>query len=70
MGNITIKGGVNKLKKTNKKKVKAENIKNSNDIKPNDDFSWGGNTIEWQKEAKDIAIKHKSYNGEKKHTLK
>lgn len=70
MGNITNKGGVNKLKSSNKKKVEAENIKNNNEIKTNDDFSWGGNTIQWQKESKDIAIKHKSYKGEKKYKLK
>ncbi len=70
MGNIIIKGGYNKLKKTNKKNVEAENIQNSNDIKTNDDFSWGGNTIQWQKESKYIAMKHRSYKGEKKYKLK
>lgn len=56
--------------KDSSKENEVEDIKNSNDIKTSNDFSWGGNTIQWQEESEEIANKHKSYKEEKKYKLK
>lgn len=54
------------LSKENKNKV----IKDNNDIKTSDSFTWGGDTIKWEEKAEVIAMKQESYRREKKYKLK
>ncbi len=51
-------------------KKKDRRIINNHSIKSGDDFSWGGNTLEWEKQSLDVASRYKSYKGRKKYTLK
>ena len=54
------------MSKENKNKV----IKDNNDIKTSDSFTWGGDTIKWEEKAEVIAMKQESYRREKKYKLK
>lgn len=56
-------------KESNKNSLRKENIKNSNEIKTSTDFSWGGDTLDWEERAFDVASRFKSFKGEKKYSL-
>lgn len=57
------------MKDIDRNTIKKENIKNENKIKTSADFSWGGNTIDWEERAFDVASRFKSFNGKKKYSL-
>lgn len=58
------------MKSVDKNTIRKENIKNENKIKTSADFSWGGNAIDWEERALDVASRFKSFNGQKKYNLR
>lgn len=56
-------------KENDKNTIRKENIKNSNEIKTSSDFAWGGDTVDWEERAFDVASRFKSFKGERKYSL-